>query len=215
MLPCWTSILLKSSERSVNLIIQYTSLLSSIRSSKAASGYQSGCCHVGRHHPTACCQLATVKRVCKALCFLPKHFSIFKHMQAYKSDPSLLSSRASPLLFLIILRSHFYNPGCALIYTSAINMARTKRTRRRSRDRTYNVGLTKCKFPVQRTSDGSPIKVSKDIGFKSIIQCVESAPGYQGYYTGRGIETLDEILFITGKYFRLLLILFRSADHVL
>lgn len=59
------------------------------------------------------------------------------------------------------------------------------------------IGLSRCKFPVLRTSDGTPIEVLRDIEFASTTQCIDSAPGREGYQFGRGIPDPDDINFIT------------------
>lgn len=91
------------------------------------------------------------------------------------------------------LRTYLY------IGTYVVLMARTKQTRRPSREPTKIVGLSRCKFPVQRTSDGTPIEALRDIEFASVIQCFESVSGSGGYQVGRGIIDPDEIIFITCK----------------
>lgn len=85
-------------------------------------------------------------------------------------------------------------------------MARTKQTRRLSREPTDIVGLSRCKFPIQRTSDGARIEVLRDIEFASVIQCLESVSGSRGYRVGRGIIDPDEIIFITCKVLQIVVV---------
>lgn len=85
-------------------------------------------------------------------------------------------------------------------------MARTKQTRRRSREPTDIVGLSRSNFPIQRTSDGTPIEVLRDIEFASVIQCLESVSGNQGYKVGRGIIDPDDIIFITCKVLQIVVV---------